>query len=101
MYRVQVGSEATLQVEGFLSTWNSRALSISPLTTEIEPSLAEEVQYTGLRPPSFFLVDLLAENADGRLKPGMIGTARIYGHRRSLAGLLWEEIRNFLGRKVW
>jgi putative peptide zinc metalloprotease protein len=101
MYRVQVGSEATLQVEGFLSTWNSRALSISPLTTEIEPSLVEEVQYTGLRPPSFFLVDLLAENADGRLKPGMIGTARIYGHRRSLAGLLWEEVRNFLGRKVW
>jgi hypothetical protein len=40
-------------------------------------------------------------NPDGRLKPGMSGTARIYGRRQSLAGLIWQEAMNFVGRKVW
>jgi hypothetical protein len=101
MYKVQLGSKASLQVAGFFSTWEARALSISPLSTEIDPGLAEEVQYKGLLPPTFYLVDLVAANGDGRLKPGMIGTARIYGQRRSIAGLMWTEVRNFLGRKIW
>jgi putative peptide zinc metalloprotease protein len=101
MYKVQPGSKASLQVAGFLSTWDARALSISPLATEIDPGLTEEVQYKGLLPPNFYLVDLVAANDDGRLKPGMIGTARIYSQRRSIAGLVWTEVRNFLGRKIW
>jgi putative peptide zinc metalloprotease protein len=101
MYKVQPGCKASLQVAGFLSTWDARALSISPLSTEIDPGLTEEVQYKGLLPPNFYLVDLVAANDDGRLKPGMIGTARIYSQRRSIAGLVWTEVRNFLGRKIW
>ena len=32
---------------------------------------------------------------------GMTGTARIYGKRRSLAGMAWQEVKNFVDRKVW
>ena len=40
-------------------------------------------------------------NSDGRLKPGMIGDARIYGERRSLAGMVWQEGWHFVIRKLW
>jgi hypothetical protein len=67
----------------------------------MDPGLEEQVQYKGLQPPNFYLVDLLAANPEGILRPGMAGTARIYGRRRSIAGFAWEEVSNFLGRKVW
>jgi putative peptide zinc metalloprotease protein len=101
MYKVRLRSGASLEVAGFLRTWDARALNIAALSTEMDSSLEEEVQYKGLRPPNFYVVDLVAANDDGRLKPGMIGTARIYGKRRSIAGFLWEEVGNFLGRKIW
>jgi hypothetical protein len=41
------------------------------------------------------------ENADGRLKPGMAGLARLYGPRVSAAEYLWIEVSEFFGRKVW
>ena len=58
-------------------------------------------KFTGMRPPTFYQIDLWANNPDGKLKPGMTGTARIYGQRRSLAGLAYREIADFLGRKIW
>jgi hypothetical protein len=51
--------------------------------------------------PNYYVVDLLVANQRNELKPGMIGTARVYGARRSLAGLLWREVANFFGRKIW
>jgi putative peptide zinc metalloprotease protein len=101
IYKLHSGSPAHLQVEGMLKIWDARTLAISPLSTEMDPGLSEQVQYKGLRPPNFYLVDLLANNPKGVLRPGMTGTARIYGRRQSIAGLLTEELRNFLGRKVW
>jgi hypothetical protein len=47
------------------------------------------------------VADLLVNNPDGSLRPGMTGTARIYGKRRSLAGMAWQEVKNFVDRKVW
>jgi hypothetical protein len=54
-----------------------------------------------MRPPNFYSAELLVANPDGRLKPGMSGTARVYGQRRSLAGFILQEAMNFVGRKVW
>jgi putative peptide zinc metalloprotease protein len=101
VYKLHLGSEAHLQVEGIPKIWDARALAISPLSTEMDPGLAEQVQYKGLLPPNFYLVDLVADNPEGELKPGMTGTARIYGQRRSIAEFAWEEITNFFGRKIW
>jgi hypothetical protein len=68
---------------------------------ELDPSLAEANKLKGLNPPKFYVVDLLIDNADGRLKPGMTGLARIYAGRRSLLGMAWETTSNFAGRKLW
>jgi hypothetical protein len=101
MYKLRVGSQASLEVEGMFKKWNAQAVAISPLSTQNEAGLEEETQYKGMRPPNFYSADLLVANANGKLKPGMSGTARVYGQRRSLAGFMLEEVRNFVGRKVW
>ncbi|MBZ5541291.1 MAG: efflux RND transporter periplasmic adaptor subunit [Acidobacteriia bacterium] len=101
MYKLRVGSHASLQVEGILKKWDAHALAISALSTEIDPGLGDQTQYKGLLSPNFYLVDLLVANPEGILKPGMTGTARVYAQRHSVAGFAWQEVRNFFGRKVW
>jgi hypothetical protein len=49
----------------------------------------------------FYVVDLSISNSQNLLRPGMVGTARIYGKPKSLAGLLWEGLQEFMGRKLW
>jgi putative peptide zinc metalloprotease protein len=101
MYKLRIGSQASLQVEGIFKKWNAEALAISPVSTEIAPGLEDQTQYKGMRPPNFYSADILVANPDGKLKPGMSGTARVYGQRRSLAGFIWQQVKNFVGRKVW
>ena len=76
-------------------------VAIAPISSEIDPGLADHTKFKGMLPPNFYMADILVANPDGTLKPGMNGTARIYGQRRSLAGLAWQEVKNFVGRKVW
>jgi hypothetical protein len=59
------------------------------------------VELRGMNPPHFYVVDLLVQNPEAILKPGMTGIARVYGQRRSLLGLSLETGLDFLGRKVW
>lgn len=101
MYKVREGALAKLRVEGMAHTWNTRASAISPVSQETDPTLADTTKFKGLHPPQFYLVELLVSGADGKLKPGMTGVARIYGERISLAGLGLQSLRNALGRKVW
>ncbi len=101
MYKVQEGAPAKLRVEGIVHTWNTRATAISPVAQESDPTLMDATKFKGLHPPQFYLVELLVSGADGRLRPGMIGVARIYGRRISLLGLAMESLRILLGRKIW
>jgi len=101
LYKLRVGSPASLEVEGIFMKWNAQALALSAVSTALDPGLAGETQYQGMRPPNFYSADLLVANPDGKLKPGMSGTGRVYGRRRSLAGFMLREIMNFVGRKVW
>jgi len=101
IYKLQVGSEARLQVDGIASKRDTRVVTIAPLNSQLAPGLEDVGQYQGTRPPNFYVVDLLVPNKDGLLKPGMAGTARLYGRRRSLAGLVAQDVDNFFGRKIW
>lgn len=101
IYKFHVGSEAQLQVEGASRKRATRVISIAPISSELPSGLGDAGQYQGIRPPNFYAVCLLIPNENGTLKPGMAGTARIYGRRRSLGGLAVQEIANFWGRKVW
>jgi putative peptide zinc metalloprotease protein len=99
----KIGKDAKtrLQIDGQLGTMPARTAAVAIRPVEIDPRLSGKVQYQGMNPPHFYLVDLVVENAEGRLKPGMSGVARVYGQRRSMASVGWEEITNFWERKIW
>jgi putative peptide zinc metalloprotease protein len=101
MYKIRVGAGARLQVDGTLKTWDAQAVAISPIASEIDPDLGDHSKYQGLVPPNFYVAEILVANSGGNLKPGTNGTARIYGKKRSAAGFAWQEVKNFIGRKVW
>jgi hypothetical protein len=56
---------------------------------------------TGLSAPNYYVVDMPLANSESKLRPGMVGTARIYGPRRSLIGLTWVSLRRGVVRKLW
>jgi len=101
LYKIRVGASTRLLVEGIATRWYAQALAIAPASSELELGLAGSNKYQGLHPPGFYLVDVLILNSDGILKPGMVGTAKIYGQRRSLAGLIGRESVRFFARKTW
>ncbi len=101
MFKLRIGAPARLIVEGFPRLWTAQTLSITPMASAIDPKIAEETQYKGLNAMNFYVVDILLANPDEKLKPGMIGVARVYGERRSLLSHFTREIVRFFGRKVW
>lgn len=101
MYKLRVGTPARLVVDGSVKSWKAQATAIAPLSSAIAPGLMDMSKYSGMSTPNFYVVDLLVANSQNELKPGMIGTARVYGARRSLGGLIWREVANFAGRKIW
>jgi putative peptide zinc metalloprotease protein len=99
--KIRSGARAKLQVQGLTRMWDAETLSIAAMPTEMDPRLQAQTALKGMNPPHYYLVDLVVKNRDGFLRPGMSGVARVYGKRRSSAGLLWESISDFFGRKFW
>jgi len=101
LHKVWHNARAKLQVQGLMRVWDAQTLSIAARPTEMDPRLQAQTELKGMNPPHYYLVDLIVKNPDAVLKPGMSGVARLYGRRRSLAGLLWESVNDFFGRKFW
>jgi multidrug efflux pump subunit AcrA (membrane-fusion protein) len=101
MYKFHVDSAARLQVDGMLGKRNARTVRVAPLSSDIAPGLIDLSKYKGQSPPKFYVFDLMVDNPNGSMRPGMAGTARLYGLRRSLASLAAHTVWEFLGRKVW
>lgn len=101
LYKVAPGSRARVQVDGLWGKLDARVDSLAPQSSQIDPGLAQDTQFKGLSAPNFYVAQIDVGNPQGRLKPGMVGTARIYGERRTLAGLAWQQAFRFFARKVW
>ncbi|MGB8323383.1 MAG: HlyD family efflux transporter periplasmic adaptor subunit [Candidatus Acidiferrum sp.] len=101
LYQIKVGERVQLLTDGVARTWRGQVASVTPASSELEPGMVGAVQYKGLNPPKFYLVDVYVGNMDGALKPGLTGMARIYGERSSLAGLAMRDMARFFARKAW
>jgi hypothetical protein len=101
MYKLKGDAPARLQVDGMVGRHDARTVAVSPISSEIASGLIDLSKYQGQRAPKFYVFDLLVDNTGGPLKPGMAGTARVYGRRRSLAGLTLQQVEDFIGRKMW
>jgi putative peptide zinc metalloprotease protein len=78
-----------------------RISSILPSSSGIDPGLIHEDKYEGLAAPLYYVAVVQLVNLDGSLMPGMSGDAKIYVGRRSLAGFMWKNVRDFAKRKIW
>jgi putative peptide zinc metalloprotease protein len=101
MYKIQAGLAGKLQINGIWGIRNAHTTAIAPASTQIEAGLIDLTKFEGLRPPNFYAADLEVDNSEGELRPGMVGTARVYGPRRSLGRLMTTSIVNFVGRRLW
>jgi putative peptide zinc metalloprotease protein len=101
MYKFNADSPARLRLDGRWGTFYARTSGIAPLSSDIAPGLIDLSKYKGQRAPRFYVFDLSVENKTGSMRPGMAGTARLYGLRRSLASLAVHTVWEFLGRKIW
>jgi putative peptide zinc metalloprotease protein len=101
MYKYRPDSRGRLHVDGMVGKWDSEKLRVSAAASEIAPGLIDLSKFRGMRPPTLYEMDLLVGNPDGRLKPGMVGGARVYSRRRSMAGFAYQEVADFFGRRVW
>ena len=103
LYKIRTGELAKLQLDGMLKRRDGQVTMVSARPTEAPQVEGEEsaTESSASRPHQFYFVDILVENPESRLKPGMSGVARVYGGRRSMGGMMLEQIKNFWGRKLW
>jgi putative peptide zinc metalloprotease protein len=101
MYKYRPHSHGRVKVDGMVGRWDAGNVEVSHASTEGVPGLTDLSKFRGMQLPTFYEMKLLVSNPDRRLKPGMVGTARVYGQRQSLAGILYRETAIFFGRKVW
>ncbi len=97
---VRIGTRARLQVASQILPISGTLASIAPLSAEIDPSLAEKDQLSGIVPPPFYLGFVHLQN-DGTLRDGMTGTAKLFVRRRSLADMMARFGRDLVLRRLW
>lgn len=93
-------SDASLRVPSRVLPYEGLVVSVSPSEQEVAPGLEATTKIKGFGYGPHYAVTIQVSN-DGRLLPGMSGTAKIFGRRRSLAGLMLQPLLDFLGRKFW
>ena len=98
---VRAGNRVSLKMDSSFARLRSRVVEVAPAASRIEPGLAPVEGYKGLTGEDFYAVTALLPNADGRLKAGISGTAKILIAHRSLASLAGKQVRDFFGRKIW
>ena len=101
LHKVRRGASADLLVQGQLKKWRCKIGSISATVTQMDPKLMGAAELHGMSLPNYYVVDTYVENLERTLKPGMMAIGRIYGRRRSAAGLAWESVSDFFRRKLW
>ncbi len=74
--------------------------SITPASSDIAPGLISQEKYKGSAPPRYYIATVRVENP-GELRPGMSGDAKIRVARQSVAGFIWNIVREFAQRKFW
>jgi RND family efflux transporter MFP subunit len=78
-------------------------LKINPYPTRTFPGtvarLGAHVREEG--EDRFLIAEVRAENPDGLLKTGMLGTGKVWAGRRSIATLLLRKPARYLWKKIW
>lgn len=99
--KVHLGSVAKLHMDGLFPSFRGTVTAIAPVASVMEEGVMEKQQYVGLHSPHYYFADIAIPDAEGALRIGMTGDAKLLVWRRSLAGMLAEAAQDFLSRKLW
>jgi putative peptide zinc metalloprotease protein len=98
---VRLGAEVHLRTGSEFLGFEGKVLSLSPASEQVLTGLESLIQYKGLRPPPYYVVESAVPNPSADLRAGMTGDAKIFASRRSLLYYALREIREFIGGKLW
>lgn len=100
--RVHPGQPVAMLLDSSFHTAHGTVVQVQSQATEIAEGLIHKEDYRGLQPPNYYVADVdLTGSTDAELRQGASGTAKVVLHRRSLAQMVWTELRDFTGRKIW
>jgi putative peptide zinc metalloprotease protein len=99
--KIRLGSPAALHVDSQARSVFGRVSFLAPASAEAEKGLFNAQEYKGIESSRYYVARIRVPNPGGRLKDGFTGWAKIFVRRRSLAGFAWQQITDFLGRKLW
>jgi putative peptide zinc metalloprotease protein len=99
--RVTLGAPVSLKLESQFRPIRGRVASISAAPLDLAPGLLHVEPYKGIAPPPYYVATVLVPNAQGMIRVGTSGDAKILVRWRSSAWFLWENVREFVQRKVW
>jgi putative peptide zinc metalloprotease protein len=100
IHKVFSGASCSLKLVSLFRPVRGKVSSISPASSDIAPGLISQEKYKGSAPPRYYIATVWVDNP-GELRPGMSGNAKIRVARQSLAGFLWNTVREFAQRKLW
>lgn len=86
------------------SSWTTRAASVAMISSASEepPKAPGAVEgYAGVKGESYFDVQVLVNNSDGKLRDGATGIAKILGRRRGLLVTWLEPVWDAAARRIW
>lgn len=99
--KVSPNAEVSLKLESRFQPVRGRVSSLAPASSFIDQGLVNEEKYKGIAPPAYYVATVPLSNGDGRMMPGMSGDAKIAVRRRSIAGFIFQDVREFASRKIW
>jgi putative peptide zinc metalloprotease protein len=100
MRDVKLNESVALHFQSFWKSVPGRVNSISMAPSEMPPGLIPDSRYKGLKPPSFYVVDIHVQNP-GSLRIGMSGEAKLFVRYESLMRKGWESVRDFVAHRAW
>jgi putative peptide zinc metalloprotease protein len=99
--KVLVGALVSLKLASRFQPLRGQVSAVAPASSPVESGLISDAKYKGIAPPAYYVATVLLSNPDRRLRPGMSGDAKINFRWRSVAGLIFEDMREFASRKIW
>ena len=101
MRKLQFIHDAVLRTQSSWSSVGGKVVSISPGSQTPDAALVPQAEYSGAEMAQYFVVTVTVDNAGGRLRDGMTGTAKIFGRRRGIIPLLLQPVVHGVARRMW
>lgn len=98
--RVTAGLPVHLLLDGTFSSISARIGSVEPSSHSLPDALEAVRKLDAGAPLQYYVANVELKNG-GRLRAGMVGTAKIVTARASLATIAWHNLKEFVQRKVW